>query len=39
MYRDFLESVIREQPDMWLWSHRRWKREYREEYADKWIDN
>jgi Kdo2-lipid IVA lauroyltransferase/acyltransferase len=38
MYRDFLEEVIRKSPDMWLWSHRRWKREWKSEYDDKWID-
>lgn len=37
-YRDFLEKVIRKNPDMWLWSHRRWKREWKEEYRDRWID-
>ncbi len=29
----YLESVIREYPDMWLWSHRRWKWEWKEEYG------
>ncbi len=38
-YRDFLESSIRKHPDNYLWSHRRWKTEYREEYFDNWIDN
>jgi len=38
MYRDFLEAVIRKSPDMWLWSHRRWKREWKPEYSSKWID-
>ena len=31
-YARYLENVIRQQPDMWLWSHRRWKREWKEEY-------
>ncbi|KYP15684.1 lipid A biosynthesis acyltransferase, partial [Flavihumibacter sp. CACIAM 22H1] len=26
MYRDFLEETIRQDPAMWLWSHRRWKK-------------
>lgn len=37
-YRDFLEQQIREQPDNYLWSHRRWKYEYKEEYKKLWID-
>lgn len=38
MYRDFLEEVIRERPDMWLWSHRRWKKSWQPEFAAQWID-
>jgi Kdo2-lipid IVA lauroyltransferase/acyltransferase len=26
----YLEYVIRKNPDMWLWSHRRWKHEWKE---------
>jgi len=26
----FLEAAIRKNPDMWLWSHRRWKHEWKE---------
>jgi KDO2-lipid IV(A) lauroyltransferase len=37
-YRDFLENFIREHPDNWLWTHRRWKHEWKEEYAGLWID-
>ena len=37
-YIGFLERSIREHPSMWLWSHRRWKHEWKEEYSDKWID-
>lgn len=29
----FLERNIREQPEVWVWSHRRWKHEYKDEYA------
>jgi KDO2-lipid IV(A) lauroyltransferase len=38
-FRDFLERVIREEPDNYLWSHRRWKWEYKEDYKNNWIDN
>jgi len=37
-YRDCLESAIREHPDLWLWSHRRWKAPWKEEYRKLWID-
>jgi KDO2-lipid IV(A) lauroyltransferase len=36
-YVRYLESAIREHPSMWLWSHRRWKKEWTPEYADLWI--
>ena len=32
-YADFLQWAIEEQPDNWLWSHRRWKWEWKEEYG------
>lgn len=37
-FRDFLEKIIREEPDNYLWTHRRWKWDYRESYKEKWID-
>ncbi|MBK7432646.1 MAG: lysophospholipid acyltransferase family protein [Chitinophagaceae bacterium] len=37
-YRDFLEATIREHPDNYLWSHRRWKFNYEPAYAGQWID-
>lgn len=37
-YARYLENVIRKSPDMWLWSHRRWKYEWKEEYGQLWID-
>lgn len=37
-YRDFLEKIIREEPDNYLWTHRRWKWNYKEEYKNNWID-
>ena len=38
-YVRYLEKVIREHPEMWLWSHRRWKKEWKPEYSDLWIDD
>jgi Kdo2-lipid IVA lauroyltransferase/acyltransferase len=32
-YVRYLEDVIRKYPEMWLWSHRRWKHEWKEEYG------
>ena len=31
-YRDFLEDIIRRQPENYLWSHRRWKYDYKDFY-------
>jgi Kdo2-lipid IVA lauroyltransferase/acyltransferase len=33
-YIVFLEEVIRANPEMWLWSHRRWKHEWKPEYGE-----
>ncbi len=33
IYRDELERVIRQDPSNYLWSHRRWKYDWREEYG------
>ena len=38
-FRNFLEKIIREEPDNYLWTHRRWKWDYKEEYRDNWIDD
>jgi len=36
-YVRFLEDVIRRNPDMWLWSHRRWKHTWKNDYASRWV--
>jgi len=38
-YVRYLEGVIRSNPDMWLWSHRRWKHTWKEEYTPMWIES
>ncbi len=38
LYRDFLEKAIQNDPANYLWTHRRWRREYKGEYASRWID-
>jgi KDO2-lipid IV(A) lauroyltransferase len=37
-YVEFLEWSIREQPALYLWSHRRWKHEWKEEYGEMTVD-
>ena len=37
-YRDYLEGIIRNQPENYLWSHRRWKHAYNDTYKEQWID-
>jgi KDO2-lipid IV(A) lauroyltransferase len=32
-YIQYIEARIRERPDNYLWSHRRWKHPYKTEYA------
>jgi Kdo2-lipid IVA lauroyltransferase/acyltransferase len=32
-YAQYLENFIRDHPDMYLWSHRRWKLVWKEEYG------
>jgi KDO2-lipid IV(A) lauroyltransferase len=36
-YARYMEKVIRANPEMWLWSHRRWKRSWDPVYAKNWI--
>lgn len=33
MYAQRIEALMTENPEMWLWSHRRWKREWKPEYG------
>jgi KDO2-lipid IV(A) lauroyltransferase len=33
-YVRFLEEVIRKNPEVWLWSHRRWKWDWKPEYGE-----
>jgi Kdo2-lipid IVA lauroyltransferase/acyltransferase len=33
-YAAFLGAFIKEHPEMWLWSHRRWKWEWKPEYGE-----
>ncbi len=33
-YVRFLEEMIRKNPEVWLWSHRRWKWDWKEEYGE-----
>ena len=37
-YVRYLEEVIRRRPDMWLWSHRRWKHAWKKDYEPLRID-
>jgi Kdo2-lipid IVA lauroyltransferase/acyltransferase len=30
----YLEEVIKKYPDMWLWTHRRWKHEWKPDYGN-----
>lgn len=39
LYRDILEHSIRERPDNYLWSHRRWKMPFGPHYQRRWIDD
>ena len=38
IYRDILEKTIKEDPANYLWSHRRFKFEWKEEYKNLWVD-
>lgn len=38
LYVKFLESNLKENPSLYLWSHRRWKHEWKDEYTSRWVD-
>jgi Kdo2-lipid IVA lauroyltransferase/acyltransferase len=33
IYAEYLERTMRKNPEMWLWSHRRWKHAWKPEYG------
>lgn len=38
-YVRHLEENIQLQPDLYLWSHKRWKHPWKEEYEKMWVDD
>ncbi len=38
-YVSMLEDEIHEAPELYLWTHNRWKRPWKPEYAKQWIDD
>ena len=38
-YVRHLEENIRLQPELYLWSHKRWKHPWKEEYVKLWVDD
>ncbi len=36
-YARYMEKVIRRNPEMWLWSHRRWKHHWNPVYTKNWV--
>jgi KDO2-lipid IV(A) lauroyltransferase len=37
-YLQYIQDRIRERPDNYLWSHRRWKHPYKPEYASTCLE-
>lgn len=37
-FRDLLEQTIKDSPDNYLWTHRRWRHDYSDKYSHLWID-
>jgi Kdo2-lipid IVA lauroyltransferase/acyltransferase len=38
-FADMLEECIQESPELYLWSHKRWKKPWKPEYIDQWVDS
>ena len=38
-YVAMLEDEIHEAPELYLWTHNRWKRPWKQEYGKQWIDD
>jgi KDO2-lipid IV(A) lauroyltransferase len=38
IYLKYIEARIKERPDNYLWSHRRWKHPYKPEYAENCLE-
>jgi Kdo2-lipid IVA lauroyltransferase/acyltransferase len=38
LYVQHLEKNIQEQPEIYLWSHNRWKHAWKPEYKNLWVD-
>jgi Kdo2-lipid IVA lauroyltransferase/acyltransferase len=36
-YARYMEKVIRSNPEMWVWSHRRWKHSWNQSYINNWV--
>lgn len=37
MFVRYVESCVRQNPSNYLWSHRRWKHTWKDEYAPQWV--
>ncbi len=38
-YRSFIETIVRQQPANYLWTHKRWKHEFKEAFSELWVDD
>lgn len=38
-YRTYIENIISKQPSNYLWTHKRWKHEFKEAYQALWADD